>query len=117
MKFLIDAQLPRRLALWLVGEGHDATHTLDLPAGNATPDSEVCAVADAQNRIVITKDDDFLYSHLTQAHPERLLLVATGNISNNELLALFRNRIAIVVESFSNHHFVELTREAIIVRE
>ena len=31
MKFLIDAQLPRRFCSWLVAAGHDATHTLDLP--------------------------------------------------------------------------------------
>lgn len=31
MKFLIDAQLPRRMALWLGETGHDAKHTLDLP--------------------------------------------------------------------------------------
>jgi len=43
MKFLVDAQLPRRMALWLSESGHDAKHTLDLPAGNRTPDAEVIA--------------------------------------------------------------------------
>ena len=38
MKFLPDAQLPRRMCLWLVDGGHDALHTLDLPLGNRTPD-------------------------------------------------------------------------------
>jgi predicted nuclease of predicted toxin-antitoxin system len=28
MKFLVDAQLPRRLAKWLAGQGCDALHTL-----------------------------------------------------------------------------------------
>jgi predicted nuclease of predicted toxin-antitoxin system len=36
MKFLADAQLPRRLARWLSAQGHDAVHTLELPAGNRT---------------------------------------------------------------------------------
>jgi len=31
MKFLIDAQLPRRFVIWLTEAGHDALHTLDLP--------------------------------------------------------------------------------------
>ena len=31
MKFLVDAQLPRRLVCELVDLGHDAIHTLDLP--------------------------------------------------------------------------------------
>jgi predicted nuclease of predicted toxin-antitoxin system len=33
MKFLVDAQLPRRLTYRLREAGHDALHTLDLPAG------------------------------------------------------------------------------------
>jgi predicted nuclease of predicted toxin-antitoxin system len=31
MKFLVDAQLPRRFCGWLTEAGHDALHTLDLP--------------------------------------------------------------------------------------
>lgn len=31
MKFLIDAQLPRRLAIFMQELGYDAIHTLDLP--------------------------------------------------------------------------------------
>lgn len=34
MKFLIDAQLPRRMCAWIGEAGHDVLHTLDLPAGN-----------------------------------------------------------------------------------
>ena len=41
MNFLIDAQLPRRLAHWLCEAGHDGVHTRDLPLGNRTPDSAV----------------------------------------------------------------------------
>jgi len=36
MKFLIDAQLPRRLAHQLRGAGFETTHTLDLPHENRT---------------------------------------------------------------------------------
>lgn len=39
MKFLVDAQLPRRLAQSLIEAGFEAIHTLDLPLGNRTPDS------------------------------------------------------------------------------
>lgn len=87
MRFLVDAQLPRRLAVWLAGAGHDAIHTLDLPHANRTLDDAICGVADAENRIVVTKDDDFVYSFLVQGRPARLLLIGTGNISNTELWA------------------------------
>lgn len=47
MKFLVDAQLPRRLTRILREQGHEAWHTLDVPAGNETSDAEVARWADA----------------------------------------------------------------------
>ena len=85
MKFLVDAQLPRRFCQWLLESGHDAVHTLDLALGNRTPDSEIIRIADAEERIVVTKDDDFVQSFLLRNQPKRLMLVATGNIGNAEL--------------------------------
>jgi len=31
MKFLVHAQLPRKVCSWLSDLGHEAKHTLDLP--------------------------------------------------------------------------------------
>ncbi|HEX4349105.1 MAG TPA: DUF5615 family PIN-like protein, partial [Verrucomicrobiae bacterium] len=56
MKFIVDAQLPRRLARELAAAGHDAMHTLDFPAGNRTPDEDIAAVAVREGRVVVTKD-------------------------------------------------------------
>jgi len=41
MRFLIDAQLPRRLVYCLREVGFEALHTLDLPHGNQTQDGEI----------------------------------------------------------------------------
>ena len=41
MKFLVDAQLPVRLARFLQGVGYDTIHTRDLPLKNATSDTEI----------------------------------------------------------------------------
>jgi len=114
---LVDAQLPKRLAAWLVAAGHDAIHTLDLPRANRTPDDGICRVADEENRIVVTKDDDFVYSFLVQGRPARLLLISTGNIPNAELLALFQERLPALVASCSSCHFVELARESILLHD
>jgi predicted nuclease of predicted toxin-antitoxin system len=65
MKFIVDAQLPRRLAKFLQSLGYDAIHTLDLPQQNATPDSSINGISIAEERIVITKDADFVDSFLT----------------------------------------------------
>lgn len=50
MKFLIDAQLPRSLALLLGEFGHDAMHVKDLPNAGRTTDGEITAVADVGGR-------------------------------------------------------------------
>lgn len=59
MKFLVDAQLPARLAWFLADAGHDAVHTSELPEGNRTTDARITALADRDDRVVVTKDRDF----------------------------------------------------------
>jgi predicted nuclease of predicted toxin-antitoxin system len=61
VKFIVDAQLPARLATLLSSAGHDAVHTSELPAGNRTTDA---AIADRDGRFVVTKDRDFRDGHL-----------------------------------------------------
>ena len=85
MKFLVDAQLPRRAVGWLHAAGCDAVHTLDLPDANHTTDTQIIDVALREQRAVITKDADFVDSHTLRQRPAKLLLISTGNISNAEL--------------------------------
>jgi len=115
MKFLVDAQLPKRLARWLIEAGHDAVHTLDLPLGNRTPDNEVIAVAMRELRVVVTKDDDFVRSFLVSSEPSALLLIATGNISNLELEKILRANMERIEAALATHRFVELQRDALVV--
>ena len=56
MKFLVDAQLPRRLARLLTTLDHDAIHTLDLPLGNKTQDDELLEICAREDRVLISKD-------------------------------------------------------------
>ena len=115
MKFLVDAQLPTRLARLLSEAGYDTLHTRDLPQQNATPDTDINAFSIAQQRIVITKDADFLNSFLTVRQPYKLLLVTTGNISNSELEALFIKNLPQIVDLIERHSYLELSRDEIIV--
>ncbi len=116
MKFLVDAQLPRRLVRFLSARGHDALHTLDLPEGNATPDSEVARVADTHDRVVVTKDADFVVSHLASGRPTRLLLVAVGNVSNVVLLELVKRHLETIVEANESSRLVELHIDRVVSR-
>lgn len=91
MKFLVDAQLPLRLARVLQSAGCDTIHTKDLPRQNATPDSEINWLSIQESRIVITKDRDFIYPFMIQQQPYKLLILMTGNINNNQLIAVIKN--------------------------
>lgn len=115
MKFLVDVQLPRRMAHLLRQAGYDALHTLDLPNTNRTPDEEILEVAAREQRIVVSKDADFVNSHLLRGRPERLLLLSTGNIRNADLEALLLPNIAAIVAAFDTARLVELTHTAVIL--
>lgn len=116
MNVLVDAQLPRRMAAWFTSAGCDAVHTLDLPDGNRTTDAQVIATADQDYRVVVTKDADFVDSHLLSGEPAKLLLISTGNISNRDLEALVVPLIPDLIREFGAHPFLELGRSGLAVR-
>ena len=115
MKWLIDAQLPRRLAMLLIALGHDAVHTLDLPQGNRTSDSELCGIADESNRILVSKDRDFLDSFYINGTPSQLLWVTIGNVRNSDLLRSFEELLPDLQTAFLESMCVEMTASALTV--
>jgi len=117
VRFLIDAQLPMRLARQLEAAGHDVVHTSSLPDGNRTSDAVIASTADAQDRIVVTKDRDFRDGFLLKRSPKMLLLVETGNISNNDLLALFDKNLNEIVDALGDSSFVQLTFDHLILHD
>lgn len=116
MKFLVDAQPPRRFASWLKAAGHDALHTLDLPGKNHTPDRELITRAMQEGHIVISKDADFVQSFMVTGEPP-LLLISTGNISNTELEKILRANLGGIEAAFISSKFIEITRDALVVHE
>jgi predicted nuclease of predicted toxin-antitoxin system len=116
VNFLVDAQLPRRVTAWLTAAGNDAVHTLDLPDANRTTDDQVNDAADREQRAVVTKDSDFVDTHILRARPAKLLLISTGNISNNALEALMVPLIPDIVREFASHSFLELGPSGLVVR-
>ena len=115
MKFIVDAQLPRKFVTWLNESGHDALHTLDLPKKNLTSDMELTEVAVSQGRIVISKDD-FVQAYLINGEPS-LLLISTGNISNLALEVLIKSNLQLISDAFLQSRFVELTFNSIVIHE
>ena len=115
MKFLVDAQLPVRLAQFLGSAGHDVLHTRGLPDGNRTADWRIAELADDEDRVVVTKDRDFRDSHLLSRSPRRLLIVATGNITNAALLSLFEVHLDAILAALEESDFAEFTPSSLIV--
>lgn len=84
MKFLVDAQLPPALAVWLRGKGYDAVHVEDA-ALRDSDDAQVREFAVVQERIVVTKDRDFVASPQIGS-PPAVLWVRTGNAPTRVVL-------------------------------
>ena len=114
MKLIIDAQLPRRLVTLLQQAEHDAIHTLDLAQGNRTPDRQINEMSVSGQRVVVTKDSDFVASFVLRQEPWKLLLVSTGNIPNDELLSLFLANIERIADGFEVFDFIEINRTDLI---
>lgn len=91
LKFIIDTQLPYKLAKFLTTKDVDAIHTTFFPNGHLMQDKEIREVAIRENRIIISKDSDFFDGYLAQGVPPQVLLIQFGNIKNEELLYFFDN--------------------------
>lgn len=114
MVFLVDAQLPYQLKLWLLAKGFDTIHTRDLPAQNLTSDRAIAQIADTEQRIVITKDSDFLKLHVLEQRPAQLLMLTTGNIVNQQLLVLFEQNFETALQMFGSYPVVEINNSFVI---
>ncbi|NRT18764.1 putative nuclease of putative toxin-antitoxin system [Hymenobacter sp. 9A] len=89
-------------------------HTLDLPAANRTQDGSITRLSMEEQRVVITKDADFVNSFLLHGQPHKLLLVSTGNISTVDLLELFRKFLPQLTQVLTHHAYVELSRTLLV---
>ncbi len=115
MKFIVDAQLPKRLADALAQAGHDAIHTLSLPQKNRTTDNTIAELADREQRIVVSKDADFVSSHMVAGTPRYLLEISTGNLPNALLLPLVLRHLDRIELAFTTATRVELGVNALVV--
>ena len=117
MKFLVDAQLPTKLAEHLSKKGFDVKHVIELPLKDSTSDHEISRIADLEDRIVITKDEDFVNGFVLRKIPKKLLYVSTGNIDNKTLLSLFDKNLLALINNLEKHDFVEMDNTDVIVNE
>jgi len=69
-----------------------------------------------EQRIVVTKDEDFVRTFLLRGEPPDLLLVATGNIANSDLEELLRRHWSRIETALATSRFVELQCDVRVIR-
>ena len=89
MNFLVDAQLPPALSVWLESRGHKSEHVSGIGLGVAS-DREIAEYAERTGLILVSKDEDFVTLRL----PDRFafLWLRCGNATNRALTAWIEQR-------------------------
>ena len=113
MRFIIDAHLPKSPAKIFTELGHDAIHTSELPAGNATNDNDIISIA-TNDGIVVSKDEDFYQSFLLYGKPPQLIHVKVGNMRLKEVIGLFVTIAPKIIDLLAQHDLLEVHRDKII---
>jgi len=87
VRFLVDAQLPPRLAQWLVKQGAEkAIHVRDIEGGLVLPDKNVWETARENGWIIVTKDIDFFELSAVFGLPPKVVLIRYGNCANKIMI-------------------------------
>lgn len=84
MKFLVDQQLPKKLAAWIRAQDCDAVHIKEIGMLHAE-DRDIWREAAARGAIIVTKDEDFSVIVRTRPGPQ-VVWVRVGNCGNDALL-------------------------------
>ena len=117
MNFLIDVHLPIALSKFL-DKQPDCTsiHVNQILQKWFTTDTEICRYADENNRVVVTKDEDFKNSHFISKTPDKVIRVTLGNISNADLIFLFTKYLPFILPlSVKDKFYIEIDYEQIII--
>jgi predicted nuclease of predicted toxin-antitoxin system len=84
VKFLVDANLPPRLCVWLRSHRHEAEHLFDRNLLTAT-DTQIWERGSVENLVIFSKDVDFYDRALLFGAPPQVVHVGVGNCSNTRL--------------------------------
>jgi predicted nuclease of predicted toxin-antitoxin system len=101
MRFLVDQQLPPALSRWLADAGHDSVH-VSMIGFDAADDAAVWSWAQRENRIVVSKDEDFLFLANRPKEAGRLLWVRLRNCRRETLLAAFNQALDSALAAFAD---------------
>ncbi len=96
MKFLVDAQLPPALALWLREAGYAADHLESIGLLHAS-DGAIWERALRDSFVIVTKDEDFAARSVQASVAPVVVWLRVGNATNPALRAWFEPRLPGIV--------------------
>jgi predicted nuclease of predicted toxin-antitoxin system len=109
VRFVVDNQLPPRISRFLADRGHDAVHVSMIGLDTAD-DQSLWAWALRESRVLVSKDEDFVYLAHRRLDRGRLLWVRLGNCRREAILLAFDRSIETIVAAFeSGERVVELS--------
>jgi len=111
VKFLVDANLPPRLCVWLRSHRHEADHLFDHNFLTAT-DTEIWERGRIENLVIFSKDVDFYDRALLFGAPPQVIHVAVGNCSNTRLFEVLAHEWADIERALiSGSRLISITLE------
>jgi predicted nuclease of predicted toxin-antitoxin system len=107
-RYLVDANLPRRLALW---QGPDFDWVADHD--DTWPDSKVWEYARQRDLIIVTKDADFSDRAMLSSPPPRIVHLRVGNMRLGALREFLIRVWPLVAEKAPSHKLLVVHRDSI----
>ena len=90
MKLLFDENISPKLVAALQDEFPDSEHVFNAGLG-AAPDGDIWKYAESRGLAIVTKDHDFEALSALQGAPPKLILLALGNTSTQQIEKAIRD--------------------------
>lgn len=98
MKFLLDANLPARLADVFVAEGHECVHMETLLPRYAE-DIDIALIANQSGAVLVSRDADFVELSRSGLVQVPIVLMRLGNLRRAALATTIRDRLPAILRS------------------
>jgi predicted nuclease of predicted toxin-antitoxin system len=108
VRLLLDENLSESVLPAIAGLYPESLHVRVLGAGGAS-DGVVWALAKEHGCVLVTRDEDFLRLSIVRGAPPKVVWLAVGNCSNQEIVSLLRKRHPEILDFTRHAHATFLT--------
>jgi len=113
-RYIVDANFSMKVAELLHSHDIDVVHVSSLPKGTKTKDRDINLLSIRENRIVITRDHDFIDSYFSSSRPYKLLFISDFNQKEAQILSYLDMNIMEIDRLFQSFGLIELKEGEII---